>query len=52
MLVKVWPLEPLIYAAIVAILLLFRLVTYLQKRWSPPARATKRRDPSPARVQD
>ncbi len=52
MLVKVWPLEPLIYAAIVAILLLFRLVTYLQKRWNPPARATKRRDPSPARVQD
>ena len=52
MLVKAWPPEPLIYAAIVAILLLFRLVTYLQKRWSPPARATKRRDPSPARVQD
>jgi sulfoxide reductase heme-binding subunit YedZ len=52
MLVKAWPPEPLIYAAIVAILLLFRLVTYLQKRWSPPARAAKRRDPSPARVQD
>ena len=34
MLVKAWPPEPLIYAAIVAILLLFRLVTYLQKRWS------------------
>ncbi len=54
MLVKAWPPEPLIYAAIVAILLLFRLVTYLQKRWSPPARAARRRDPSPspARVQD
>jgi sulfoxide reductase heme-binding subunit YedZ len=52
MLVKAWPPEPLIYAAIVAILLLFRLVTYLQKRWIPPARAAKRRGPSPARVQD
>ena len=41
MLVKVWPLEPLIYAALVAILLLFRLAVHLQKRWSPhPARAS------------
>ena len=42
MLVKAWPPEPLIYAAIVAVLLLFRLATYLQKRWSPrPARAAQ-----------
>lgn len=41
MLVKVWPLEPLIYAALVAILLLFRLAVHLQKRWNPqPARAS------------
>ena len=43
MLVKAWPPEPLIYAALVAILLLFRLVTYLQQRWNPPpARAAAR----------
>lgn len=43
MLVKAWPAEPLIYAALVAILLLFRLATYLQKRWNPPpARAAAR----------
>jgi sulfoxide reductase heme-binding subunit YedZ len=52
MLVKAWPPEPLIYAAIVAILLLFRLVAYLQKRASPPARTTKTSGRSPARVQD
>jgi methionine sulfoxide reductase heme-binding subunit len=34
MLVKAWPPEPLIYAAIVALLLLFRLGAYLQKRRS------------------
>jgi len=32
MLVKAWPAEPLIYAALVAALLLFRLVTALNKR--------------------
>lgn len=43
MLVKAWPPEPLIYATLVAILLLFRLVTHLQKRWNPrPARAASR----------
>ncbi len=36
MLVKAWPPEPLIYAALVTILLLFRLATYLNKRWNPP----------------
>jgi sulfoxide reductase heme-binding subunit YedZ len=35
MLVKVWPAEPLIYAALVAILLLFRFGAYLQKRQKP-----------------
>jgi sulfoxide reductase heme-binding subunit YedZ len=40
MLVKAWPLEPLIYAALVAALLLFRLTVYLQKRWNlRPVRA-------------
>jgi methionine sulfoxide reductase heme-binding subunit len=34
MLVKVWPLEPLIYAALVAALLLFRFQVYARKRWS------------------
>lgn len=40
MLVKVWPLEPLIYAALVAGLLLFRFQAYARKRWSakPAAR--------------
>jgi methionine sulfoxide reductase heme-binding subunit len=46
MLVKVWPLEPLIYAALVAILLLFRLGVHLQKRWTN--RATRR--PGPGHV--
>ena len=32
MLVKAWPVEPLIYAGLVGILLLFRLVTSLNKR--------------------
>jgi methionine sulfoxide reductase heme-binding subunit len=46
MLVKAWPPEPLIYAAIVALLLLFRFGAYLQKRRSPrlaPAAASGRR---------
>lgn len=33
MLVKRWPAEPLIYAGLVAALLLFRLVVTLRKRW-------------------
>jgi sulfoxide reductase heme-binding subunit YedZ len=33
MLVKSWPAEPLIYAALVAVLLGFRLHVYIQKRW-------------------
>ena len=37
MLVKVWPLEPLIYAALVVSLLLFRLQASLRKRWRPQA---------------
>ncbi len=37
MLVKAWPPEPLIYAALVAILLLFRLGVVLQKRLRPKA---------------
>ena len=32
MVVKSWPPEPLVYAAIVAVLLLFRLYVYVQKR--------------------
>jgi sulfoxide reductase heme-binding subunit YedZ len=46
MVVKSWPAEPLVYAAIVAVLLLFRLVVHLQRRAKPapsrpgePARA-------------
>ncbi len=40
MLVKVWPLEPLIYAALVAALLLFRLQASIRRRIAPrPARA-------------
>jgi sulfoxide reductase heme-binding subunit YedZ len=35
MVVKAWPAEPLIYAALVAILLLFRLSVRLQKRRKP-----------------
>ena len=43
MLVKAWPPEPLIYAALVAILLLFRFGAYLQKRQKPrTARAASR----------
>jgi sulfoxide reductase heme-binding subunit YedZ len=39
MLVKAWPPEPLIYAALVAILLVFRLVMYARKRLdAKPAR--------------
>jgi methionine sulfoxide reductase heme-binding subunit len=39
MLVKSWTLEPLIYAGLVAALLLFRLWLYLQKRLWPKQRA-------------
>ena len=46
MVVKSWPAEPLIYAALVAALLLFRLFARLQKR-ARPARA---RPPEPARA--
>jgi sulfoxide reductase heme-binding subunit YedZ len=35
MVVKAWPLEPLVYVAIVAALLLFRLAHHAQKRWNP-----------------
>ena len=42
MVVKSWPAEPLIYAGLVAALLLFRLVVRLQKR----ARPARRRRPS------
>jgi sulfoxide reductase heme-binding subunit YedZ len=38
MLVKSWPAEPVIYAALVAVLLLYRLVTKLQKRAEPQRR--------------
>jgi len=37
--VKSWPLEPLVYAAIVAVLLGYRLVRFLAKRASPRRRA-------------
>ena len=40
MLVKSWPPEPLIYAGLVAVLLAFRLVVYLQKRGARAARTT------------
>jgi len=46
MLVKSWPAEPLIYAALVAALLLLRLVLKLQKR----ARPDRRSRPEPARA--
>ncbi len=46
MVVKSWPAEPLIYAALVAALLLFRLVVSLQKR----ARPARSRPPEPARA--
>jgi sulfoxide reductase heme-binding subunit YedZ len=45
MLVKAWPPEPLIYAGLVAILLLFRLGWWAHKRLRPKARA-----PRPARA--
>ena len=42
MLVKAWPPEPLIYAGIVAILMLFRLWQYVQKRlWPEPRNAAR-----------
>jgi sulfoxide reductase heme-binding subunit YedZ len=42
MVVKTWPPEPLIYAGLVAILLLFRLWFYVQKRLWPKARSQAR----------
>ena len=42
MLVKAWPPEPLIYAGLVAILLLFRLWLYVQKRFWPKSRDATR----------
>ncbi len=42
MLVKVWPLEPLIYVALVAGLLLFRFQAYARKRWGPKPAARDR----------
>jgi sulfoxide reductase heme-binding subunit YedZ len=45
MVVKSWPAEPLIYASLVAALLLFRLGVRLQKRGKP-----SRRSPEPARA--
>lgn len=47
--VKAWPPEPLIYAAIVAALLLFRLGVYLKGRFGPaPANRSDRRRNRPA----
>ena len=46
MVVKSWPAEPLIYAALVAALLLFRLGVWLQK----PAKPGRRRRPEPVSV--
>jgi methionine sulfoxide reductase heme-binding subunit len=43
MLVKVWPLEPLIYAALVAGLLLFRFQLYARKRWAAKPAGTRAR---------
>jgi DMSO/TMAO reductase YedYZ heme-binding membrane subunit len=42
--VKAWPPEPLIYAGIVAVLLLFRLAFYMQKklRYKPHRRQSAR----------
>jgi sulfoxide reductase heme-binding subunit YedZ len=40
MVVKVWPLEPLVYAALVALLLIFRLVIYVRKHRRGPAADT------------
>jgi sulfoxide reductase heme-binding subunit YedZ len=33
MVVKAWPLEPLVYATLVTLLLAFRLAVHLQRRW-------------------
>ncbi len=47
MLVKVWPLEPLIYLLLVAGLLLFRFQSYVRKRWgAKPAGRDRARTPS------
>ena len=43
MLVKVWPLEPLIYAALVAALLLYRLFNYLRRPARPQLSAQRAR---------
>ena len=42
MVVKAWPPEPLIYAGIVAVLLLFRLWLYVQKKTAAQAGDTTR----------
>lgn len=47
MLVKAWPPEPLIYAGLVAALLLFRFQIYARKRWgAKPARNRSRTRPA------
>jgi sulfoxide reductase heme-binding subunit YedZ len=46
MLVKVWAVEPLIYAAIVAVLLGYRLAAY----WMKPQKRRPASRPSPART--
>jgi sulfoxide reductase heme-binding subunit YedZ len=43
MVVKAWPPEPLVYAGIVAVLLLCRLAFHLQKRLGPRTRPTAQR---------
>jgi sulfoxide reductase heme-binding subunit YedZ len=40
MVVKAWPLEPLVYAALVALVLIFRLVIYVRKHRRGPAAGT------------
>jgi sulfoxide reductase heme-binding subunit YedZ len=47
MLVKAWPLEPLVYATLVASLLLFRLAVYLRSRRNA-SHPRRRRQPMPA----
>jgi len=44
MVVKSWPLEPLVYAAIVAVLLLFRLQLFIRKRLTGNAGSPLRRE--------
>jgi sulfoxide reductase heme-binding subunit YedZ len=42
LLVKAWPLEPLVYAALVAVLLLFRVGVFVRKRLARQRQATAR----------